>query len=81
MEFVYLLRTTTQRKKGAKYFFSEFSKLKVEPSPSKKYYYFILIALNLAYNKKNFRLLIQKYAQIYFFKKGPGNSFSTKMCL
>ena len=29
----------------------------------------------------NFRLLIQRYAQFWFFRKGSGNRFSTKFCV
>ena len=42
---------------------------------------YISIAFNLAYriNKlyKTLRLLIQRYAQFWFFRKGPGTIFST----
>ena len=31
-------------------------------------------------NIQNFRILIQRYAQFWFFKKGSGNSFSTTFC-
>ena len=42
----------------------------------------VLIALNLAYNKnKNFRILIQRYAELRFFRKASGTSFSTTFCV
>ena len=33
------------------------------------------------YLKFNFRLLIQRYAQFWFFRKGSGTSFSTTFCV
>ena len=36
---------------------------------------------HLTYNKKNFRLLIQRYARFWFFWKGSRNSFSTTFCV
>ena len=30
---------------------------------------------------KNFRLLIQRYGQLWFFRKGSGNTFSTTFCV
>ena len=44
----------------------------------------ISIALNLAYNRTNckkLRLLIQRYSQIWFFRKGSGKSFSAIFCI
>ena len=43
-------------------------------------FWYNLIAFLLVYNKNklwNFRLLIQRYVQFWFFRKGSGNSFST----
>ena len=61
------------------------------------WFQYISIALSLPYNKNwavwnfslsynknkmyNFKLLIQRYAQLSFFRKGSGNSFSTTFCL
>ena len=52
---------------------------------SAAYFQYISLALNLPYNKNNFRLLIQRYAQFLFFRKGSGihllYDFSRKMFL
>ena len=44
---------------------------------SADWFHYISIALKLTYN----RLLIQRYAQFWFFRWGSGNSFATTICI
>ena len=39
------------------------------------------LGINLKNLFKTFNLLIQRYAQFWFFRKGSGNSFSTIFCV